>query len=85
MLSSVLFVKRAFKVKLLLPATTAFQTRQEWSTIFETVIMSLSSLPQESNRTQGYFAGGGFNLPENALKLSLNSLCGSDEGMEPVN
>lgn len=47
--------------------------------------MSLSSLPRESNRTQGDLARGEFNLPENALKLSLNSLWGSDEEMGPVN
>lgn len=45
--------------------------------------MSLLSLPQESNTTQGDLARRELNLPENAHKLNL--LWGSDEGMEPEN
>lgn len=53
--------------------------------IFVKVIMSLSCLPLESNRTQEDLVIGEFNLPENALKLSLNLLWGSDEKTKPVN
>lgn len=67
--------------------TAKAKTCQEWNTFyflfFLKVIMSLLSLPQESNTTQGDLARRELNLPENAHKLNL--LWGSDEGMEPEN
>lgn len=53
--------------------------------IFVKVIMLLSPLPLESSSTQGDEVIREFNLPEDALKLSLNWLWGSDERTKPVN
>lgn len=64
---------------------------QNWIWIYflfipiQNIIIPLFSLPQQSNGTQRFLATGEKNLSQKALKLSLNSLLGSDERTEPVN